>query len=140
MTHKRTAIRDAGTAAIGAISGLTVYENRDRPIDSDELPAAEIRTPFERSMRADKGGRSDRSLDFQVTVYTMGENGPEQAENWQAEIRSRLFGDSTLAALIVDMFLASTTFQSSEAGDDVYWISTQTWSIRYMAAENDPGA
>lgn len=137
MTHKRTAIRDAGTAAITAISGLTVYENRARPIEADDLPAAEIRTPAERSTRGDKSGTSDRLLEFQVTVYTTGDNGPEQAEDWQAEIRSRLFADSALAALILDMFLAATTFQSSEDGDEVYWISTQTWSMRYTAAETD---
>lgn len=137
MTHPRTVIRDAAAAALGAISGLAIYTNRTRPLDT--LPAAEVRTPTETIARADKNGASDRRLELQITIYTAGAGGPEQAEDWADSVRAALYGDSALAALILDMILASTRFMDHEEGEEVYWIQTLIYAIRYTAPESNPG-
>lgn len=138
MAHLRKQIRDAAATALEAISGITVFTNRTRPIESSDLPAMEVRTPSETVERLDKSPRSDRSLALEVLIYTEGDTAPDQAADWAVDIEAALIGNAALAALITDIDVETVTFESNADAEAAYWSHRITWDVRYVTLESDP--
>lgn len=138
MTHLRKAIRQAFADALGAVSGVTVFVNRARPVRPSQLPAFEVRTPTEQSESADKNGQSDRRLTITVAIMTDLDTGADQTDIFAREIEPIIYQSSAIEALVVDLELASTTLADSDDGEALFWTLVQTWTGRYIAPETDP--
>lgn len=143
MSHARTQIRQAVVALLNGNTeaGNRVFSSRVHPLDDAKLPALLVYTSQEnvgeRSMQRPR--TQQRQLQLAVEGYLKARGDIDaEADALALEVEQLIAADPTLAGLVKDISLESTSTQLSGEGEKPVAVITLTFAVLYCVKENAP--
>ena len=143
MTHARQQIR---AAVVAALTDLTltkkrVFPTRVYPINNDELPCLLVYTTDESSEIAtmQPPRRIRRLLNLSVDgVVKLVDGYDNKADAISVEVEKALYNNTSLNALIKDIFLTSTEIKATGEAEKPVVVVSMNFQVEYHTPENNP--
>lgn len=135
---KREGIIDAFVTALAGTASVStrIYRSRATALTKAQAPALVVRWNQDQFTGEWVSDKQERTLSILLDVYARGSKPDEIADPILVDAHSKIMANSSLRALVIDIYAGDTSFDMEQADGDAGF-TTQQYLVKYRHKGTD---